>query len=279
MSFNKDMSATAKLRSSLPSSLSANMPKPRKKPHSKAPAFTPCTKCPLRKLEVFRNFTEEELAFIGTFKSGELALDAGNTIFTEGTNSPYLFTVLSGWAFKYKTLEDGRRQVLNFAMPGDLIGLQASIFDAITHSLEALTDVVLCVFPREKLWSLYNKHAGLAFDVTWLGAREESILGEYLMTVGQRRANERVAFVLLHLFRRARQLGLARGNTISLPMTQELLADTIGFSLVHTNKTLKQLRKSGAFKWTGSSFELLDEEKLADLVGPMAGVSGNRPFL
>ena len=255
------------------------MPKSKKKLEAKAPVATPCTKCPLRKLEVFRKFTDEELAFVGNFKSGELVLGAGTTIFSEGTNSPHLYTVLTGWAFKYKTLEDGRRQVLNFAMPGDFIGLQASIFDVITHSVEALTDVVLCVFPREKLWTLYKKHTGLAFDVTWLGAHEESILGEYLMTVGQRRAGERIAFVLLHLYRRAQQLGLARGNSFSLPMTQEHLADTIGFSLVHTNKTLKQLRKMGAFKWTGTALEIVDEGKLEALVGPVVEPRMPRPFI
>jgi len=240
---------------------------------------TPCTKCPLRKIDTFRKFSADELTFITSFKSGELTLEAGATIFSEGTNSPHLYTVLSGWTFKYKTLVDGRRQVLNFALPGDLIGLQASVLDTISHSIEALTDVVLCVLPREKLWTLYEKHASLAFDVTWLAAREESILGEYLVTVGQRRANERIAFVLLHLFQRARQLGLVRGNTLTLPLTQELLADTIGFSLVHTNKTLKQLRKTGAFKWTGSTFELLDEKRLVDMVGPVTGIGGVRPFL
>lgn len=256
------------------------MAKGRKKP-STAPAqmATPCLKCPLRKIDIFRKFAEEELAFIQSFKSGELVLEAGSTIFSEGTNSPHLYTVLSGWAFKYKTLEDGRRQVINFALPGDFIGLQASILDSISHSVEALTDVVLCVFPREKLWSLYNKHAGLAFDVTWLAAREESILGDYLLSVGQRRAGERIAFVLLHLFRRARQLGLVRGNTLKLPLTQEHLADTIGFSLVHTNKTLKALRKMGAVKWAGSIFELLDEDKLVDMVGHAAASSEVRPFL
>lgn len=255
------------------------MAKSPKKAVRTAPVATPCVRCPLRKLEVFRKFTAEELAFVSSFKSGELVLEAGSTIFSEGTNSPYLYTVLSGWAFKYKTLEDGRRQVLNFALPGDFIGLQASIFDSITHSIEAMTDVVLCVFPREKLWTLYRKHAGLAFDVTWLGAREESILGDYLLTVGQRRAGERIAFVLLQLFQRARQLGLARNNVISLPMTQEHLADTIGFSLVHTNKSLKHLRRMGCFKWVGSTFELIDEEKLEALVGPMAGMGGVRPFI
>src|ERR1700741_2975568 len=121
-----------------------------------APVQTPCTQCPLRKLATFRDFTAQELEFMRSFKSGELGLEQGNTIFVEGTNSPHLYTVLSGWAFKYKTLEDGRRQVVNFALPGDFIGLQASIFDSIGHSIEALTDVVLCVFPRDKLWSLFE---------------------------------------------------------------------------------------------------------------------------
>jgi CRP/FNR family transcriptional regulator, anaerobic regulatory protein len=257
----------------------ACMPKARRNTNHRAPVATPCTRCPLRGIPIFRKFTAEELAFVSTLKSGELVLEAGSTIFSEGSNSPHLYTVLSGWAFKYKTLEDGRRQVLNFALPGDFIGLQASIFDHIGHSIEALTDVVLCVFPREKLWTLYEKHAGLAFDITWLAAREESILGEYLTAVGQRRAGERIAFVLLHVFQRARQLGLAKGSTMTLPITQEHLADTVGFSLVHTNKTLKRLRRSGAFKWTGPNFELVDEKKLIELVGPLAAPGGLRPFI
>jgi CRP/FNR family transcriptional regulator, anaerobic regulatory protein len=242
-------------------------------------AQTPCTQCPLRKLSAFREFAPEELEFVRTFKSGELRLEAGNTIFVEGTNSPHLYTVLSGWAFKYKSLEDGRRQVLNFALPGDFIGLQASIFDSIGHSIEALTDVVLCVFPREKLWSLFEKHTGLAFDVTWLAAREESILGEYLVSVGQRNASERIAFIVLNLFQRARQSGLVRGNVVSFPFTQEQLADAVGFSLVHTNKTLKRLRKAGYFKWTGPTFEMLDEEKLTKLASIAAPIESVRPFL
>jgi len=244
-----------------------------------APVQTPCTQCPLRKLATFRDFTAEELEFMRTFKSGELGLEQGNTIFVEGTNSPHLYTVLSGWAFKYKVLDNGRRQVLNFALPGDLIGLQASIFDSIGHSIEALSDVVLCLFPRDKLWTLFEKHTGLAFDVTWLAAREESILGEYLTSVGQRSATERLAFILLHLFERAQQSGLVRGSATQFPFTQEHLADAIGFSLVHTNKTLKQLRKTGTFKWTGSTFEMVDRKKLVEIAGYVSAGGARRPIL
>ena len=255
------------------------MAKSSKKGSSPTPPQTPCKSCPLRQIKAFRKFSAEELDFMQRFKSGELVLDAGSTILVEETNSPHLYTVLSGWGIKYKSLEDGRRQVLNFALPGDFLGLQASIFDSMHHTVEALTPVVLCVFPREKLWTLYGEHQGLAFDVTWLASREETILGDYLVTVGQRRSTERVAFILLHLFRRARQLGLVRNNKVSFPFTQEHLADTIGFSLVHTNKTLKRLRQTATFRWSGTDFELVDEEKLAEIAGETVRVGGVRPLL
>ena len=243
------------------------------------PGVTPCDKCPLRKLDGFRRFTSEELAFMMEFKSGELAVEAGTTILSEGSDGPHLYTLLSGWVFKYKTLEDGRRQVTNFGLPGDLIGLQASMFDAMTHSVEALTDAALCILPRAKIWPLYKNFEGLAFDVTWLAAREEAMLTEYLATVGQRNSMERVAFVLLDLFRRAQRSGLVKNGQMMLPIAQHHLADTIGFSLVHTNKVLQKLRRTDCFNWTNSSFVMRDEAKLAGIAMASEPAERVRPFL
>lgn len=243
------------------------------------PGVTPCDKCPIRKLEGFRRFTPEELAFMLEFKSGELAVEPGTTVLSEGSDGPHLYTVLSGWVFKYKTLEDGRRQVINFGLPGDLIGLQASMFDVMTHSVEALTDVTLCILPRAKMWPLYKNFEGLAFDVTWLAAREEMLLSDYLATVGQRNSIERVAFVLLDLFRRAQRSGLVKKDEMTLPIAQQLLADTIGFSLVHTNKMLQKLRRTGCFNWTNSTFVMRDEAKLAGIAMASEPIERVRPFL
>jgi CRP/FNR family transcriptional regulator, anaerobic regulatory protein len=241
--------------------------------------MTPCHSCPLRKIATFRTFTSEELTFMETFKSGELTVDPGATILLDGTNSPHLFTVLSGWVFRFKTLEDGRRQIVNFALPGDFIGLQGSVFEKMQHSVEALTTTILCVFPREKVWSLFQNHPTLAFDLTWLASREETMLDEQLLSVGQRRANERMAHLLLHLFRRAQQSGLGNKKKVEFPFTQQHLADALGFSIVHTNKTLKRLRSTGAFKWTGTLFEVVDEAKLIELAGNPAFTEGLRPLL
>ena len=168
------------------------------------------------------------MEFVSNFKSGELNVEAGTSILLQSTNSAHLYTVLSGWAFRYKTLPDGRRQILNYAMPSDLLGLQGSVNDEMQHSVEALTDVMLCVFPREKLWDLYTNYPTLAFDVTWIAAREEQILDEGLISVGRRTAMERLAYLLLTMFQRAEEVGLTKGNSIQFPFTQQHVADTLG---------------------------------------------------
>jgi CRP-like cAMP-binding protein len=234
----------------------------------------PCEQCPIRGLKIFRPFTPEELAFVYSFKAGELTVDPRATILQEGTSSTHLFTVLTGWAFRYKMLPDGRRQILNFALPGDFLGLQASMFNEMTHSVEALTPMLLCVFPRERIWELYEHHASLSFDITWLAAREEQILDSNLLNVGRRNALERTAYLILHLFTRARDVGLASKSGLALPITQQHVADTLGMSIVHTNKTLRRLHDRKLLSWKNQRLEILDMaglEELAQWDGEAAG--------
>src|ERR1700749_3764991 len=94
----------------------------------------PCERCPLRSMPALRDFTAAELDFIATFKSGELNVEPGTTILQQGANSAHVFTLLSGWGFRYKMLEAGRRQILNFVLPGDFIGLQAGVLNEMQHS-------------------------------------------------------------------------------------------------------------------------------------------------
>jgi CRP/FNR family transcriptional regulator, anaerobic regulatory protein len=222
----------------------------------------PCEQCPLRPKQVFRNFAPEELAFVAEFKSGEMNTEAGTTLYLEGTNSAHLFTLMTGWAFRYKALPDGRRQILNFVLPGDFLGLQASVFNEMQHSVETLTEALLCVFPREKLWTLYTQYPSLAFDLTWLASREEQMIDEHLLSVGRRHALERLAYVLLHLYVRAAEVGMANGLKVQFPFTQQHLADALGMSLVHTNKTLRKLIDRKVVNWKDKVFEILDREEL-----------------
>jgi CRP/FNR family transcriptional regulator len=249
-------------------------------PEASPARSVPCEACPFRSYHaVFRDFTPEELEFISGFKAGELRVERGNTFLMQGTSSSHLYTVLGGWAFRYKMLPDERRQILNYALPGGFVGLQGAVLNAMEHSVEALTDMVLCIFPRDRLWELHRGHPTLAFDLTWLSAREEHILGEQLLSVGRRSAIERVAYLLLHLFTRAKQLGLAEGNAVSFPLTQQHIADTLGMSLVHTNKTLQRLRRSRAVRWDRNELAILDAAELGRIAQYDAAERAVRPII
>jgi len=227
----------------------------------------------------FRAFSTEELKFVSNFKRGELVAEAGAMLLAEGAHSAQMFTLLSGWAFRFKTLEDGRRQILNYALPGDLLGLQGSIIGAMDHSVEALTPTVLCVFQRDKLSDLFRNHPGLSFDVTWLAAREERMLDENLLSVGRRSAIERAAYLVAFLYQRATSVGLTEKKAILIPISQQHVADTLGLSIVHTNKTLKKLADKKLIRWHDRACEVLDSNGLMEVAGWHGLPEQKRPLI
>ncbi|WP_112323572.1 Crp/Fnr family transcriptional regulator [Oceanibium sediminis] len=226
-----------------------------------------CRNCPLRRRDMFRNMSAAEVKFMQGFKRGELSVDAGSTILMEGSNSPQLFTALEGIGLRYKNLPDGGRQVVNFVLPGDFVGLQAGLMGEMQHSVEATTKMTLCVFSREELWTMYRSHPSRAYDLTWLAALEEHFLGETLSVVGRLTGLERVAWGLLKYYRRMEALGLASEGRTRLPFKQQDLADALGLSLVHTNKTLKKLREQQVAHWDGDSLRISDPLALAQIAG------------
>lgn len=212
------------------------------------PALIPCRQCPLRQLGTFSSNTPDEIAFIQDFKSGEVVLPAGALLSREGVSNGEFHTLLEGWAFRYRTLSSGARQILNFLLPGDFIGLQEKLGAHALHGVELLTDARLCRFPAEKLWRLYEKHPSLGYDVTWIAAHEELIVDENLVSVGQRSARQRIAMLLIHLFKRAESVGLKdEQGRVPFPITQQHMADALGLSLVHTHKTLRAIERTGLY--------------------------------
>ncbi len=238
-----------------------------------------CTKCPLRKCTYFIEFTEDELEFMQRFKAGELTVDAGSTVLMEGSNSPQLFTVLSGMGTRYKTLEDGRRQVINFLFPGDFIGLQAGIMGEMKHSVAASTPMVLCVFNRSDLWNMFKVQPARAYDLTWIAAVEEHFLGETLAVMGQREAAQRIAWALLRIHHRLRAVGLELNGVVPLAFRQQDLADALGLSLVHTNKTLAALRAKGLAHWANGVLKISNRVALAEFAGSAPEPLEKRPLL
>lgn len=227
----------------------------------------PCEQCPLRAMPGFRPFEPEELHFISSFKTGEIVADTGATVLAEGSHSANLYTLLSGWAFRYKSLPDGRRQILNYLLPGDLLGLQGSVIGEMEHSVEALSPLVLCVFQRDRLNELFSNYPSLGFDVTWLAASEERMLDEHLLSLGRRTAMERAAYLIAFLHQRAASVGTSLSKSLYLPINQQHVADTLGLSIVHTNKTLRKLADRQLIRWLDRACEVLDVEGLMEVAG------------
>ena len=227
----------------------------------------PCDRCGLRRLEAFLPCSPEELKTIQSFRVGARRVAAGGSIIEEHRRSPQLFTIYAGWAFRYKTLSDGRRQILSFMLPGDFLGLQDEFADGLTHGVEAVTDVTLCAFSRDRLWELFHAQPKLGYDITWLAAREEKMVDDNLVSTGRRNASERVAMLLMHLFRRAQRVGMERDGWIEFPFNQQHIADALGLSLVHTNKTLRRLQRLGLYKIDAGWLRIMEPhalEKLGD---------------
>jgi CRP-like cAMP-binding protein len=136
------------------------------------------------------------------------------------------------------------------------------MFDAAQYGVEALTDAELCLLPRRKVWALFDEMPGLAFDVAWLGSREEGYVDDNLTSTGRRTAAERIAALIISLYKRAKALGLVENDTFEFPPTQQHIADALGMSLVHTNKTLARLRRMGMYSRANGTMTLTNPRVL-----------------
>jgi CRP-like cAMP-binding protein len=238
-----------------------------------------CFECALRRSGAFKPISDMELAFINEMKRDHLVYPPGAEIIAAGADQAELYTLYAGWAIRCKTLPDGRRQILNIILPGDLIGLQGAMFEAAAYSVEALTEVHLCLLPRRKVWSLFENMPELAFDVSWLGSREESIVDENLTSAGQRTAAERIAALIIQLYKRLNMLGLVANGAMPFPLTQQHIADTLGLSLVHTNKSLAKLRKLGMFSQSNGTLLLSNPKALESLSQYFDEEAAQRPLI
>lgn len=239
----------------------------------------PCVMCPLRDCAGLRPLSPEQIDYMQRFKHGELRVERGTQVLVQGQRSAHVFTVLEGVLIRYRLLEDGRRQIVNFMFPGDLIGLQAALGEPLAHSVEALTAATLCVFVRERFPELLRNHPDLGYDVIWLAAKEEESLEEHLVALGQRTARERIAYLAVFLVQRAIDTGIARGDSLTLSVTQSQIADMLGLSLVHTNRTLQALRQANLISWNLSEIQIADMAAAREFARFDHNSRGPRPYL
>lgn len=180
---------------------------------------------------------------------------------SEGAN-PLL--LLSGWACRARSLADGRRQILDFILAGDLIGYCRPGGRTLAASF-ALTAVT--VVPATKFYSaaLDDNGANLADVYRALERRQEMRLLNQIVRAGRQTAYERLAHLLLEFRDRLERVGLASENSFAMPLTQEILADGLGLSVVHVNRTLQQLRRERLVTINDGIVTLLEPGQLSQI--------------
>ncbi|MDZ7712455.1 MAG: Crp/Fnr family transcriptional regulator [Rhodovibrio sp.] len=152
-------------------------------------------------------------------------------------------------------------------MPGDIIGLFAPVSAICTASVVTLKDVEVASFTPEEVVTATSRSPRLGVALGWAAAREHEILAEHLVSVGRRSATERVAHLFLEFWARQRVRGLTRGKQFSVPVTQTIIADTLGLSVVHVNRTLRQLCKQGIMDSNRDQVVIHDIDRLQDIAG------------
>jgi CRP-like cAMP-binding protein len=239
-----------------------------------------CEECPLRRLDLFEDFSPSELGFMQGFKIAHRVAQAGATLMKEGSADGHLYTLFTGWAFRYKLLPDGRRQILNVLLPGDTIGLDAVIGDPPYYSVQAATDISYCVLDAiRKLPVLFRDHPSLALKLTRIALRERQGIDRRLTLTGRCAAEERIASFMLDAYDRLAARGLVRDHSFLLPMTQNQLADALGLNIIHLNRMLRRLRECGLLLIQDREARLLDLEQLRRLAPIHGGLTHRRPLL
>ena len=239
-----------------------------------------CQNCPLLDCRGLRPLDKEQREYMNSIKVGEKLCERGDTILREEEDLRHLYTVLEGVLIRYRSLEDGRRQIVNFMFPGDLVGLQGAFDEPSSHSVEALIPARLCVFKREEFTHLVKHNPKLGYDVTWLAAKEETALEGHIVSLGQRSAKERVVFLAVWLLDRAIATGLAHdGNILDIPVTQSQIADMLGLSLVHTNRTIRALDREELVQWGQKEICVPDMDKAAEFADFERSRKGQRPYI
>jgi len=224
-----------------------------------------CAACAVRPFALFRVVPQARIGEIARVRTGVRLARAGDPI-----RDP-VFTLYAGWAFSWTATPDGRRQILDFHLPGDLVEHAEEGIE-----VEALTDSSFCVLSRDRLCDFMGREPSLAMAYAEGLSKDRTRLHERLTSLGRRDAVGRVAHLLLELHARLSRRGGADARGAALPLRQAHLADALGLSVEHVNRALAGLRRDGVASLHKGRFDILDAPALVALAG-WSGALGVAP--
>jgi len=230
---------------------------------------TECTQCPIRKLALFQGVPPDRLEWTQKYRDQQFVIPSKATLYREGSVTDYVYTLFDGIVAMYQTSKEGKRQILRFALPGDFLGFQTDQKGMISHSVSALTESIVCAFPRSRLQEMLEENPTLALRLASMGSRDMNLCQQHQAFRSRKDAYESIAFLLLELFHRTRehmsQNYEPETNSVVFPLTQEDIGDAVGLTNVHVNRILRQFHTLGLIDCHHKRLHILDEKKLADM--------------
>ena len=232
-----------------------------------------------RKLAAYAPLSEDDLAALSDLYRRRRTFPVGGDILHQGQMDQSAYVILSGWAASYKMLPDGARQIIDFHIPGDFIGLRSLLFRASDHSVEPLTQVQSCEFLRSDIPEICGRAGRLSFALLWAASRDTAMIVEHLVDLGRRSAGVRMANFLLELGSRLSLVGMATRAGYKCPLSQTLLADALGLSVVHVNRVLRDLREARLVTFQRGRVTFEDYDALVSYAGfDMSYLDQGRPL-
>lgn len=221
----------------------------------------------LRKLEHGSPLSDADRALIEGLCEHVVDVPAHRDLVCEGDRPALVHVVLEGFACRYKGLPGGERQIVAWLVPGDFCDLHVSVIGQMDHSIATMTPSRIGHLPRGGIEALTEGRPGLLQAFWWATLVDEAVLREWLVNIGRRPADRRIAHLFCELLARLQAVGMAGADVIDFPLTQNDLADTVGLSAVHVNRIVQQLREDGLIAWRGGKLRILNPAGLAAFSG------------
>jgi CRP-like cAMP-binding protein len=199
----------------------------------------------IRKLESYETLSEQEHRALDALSLNVRTVPARTDLVQEGDAPERMHLILDGFACRYKILPNGERQIMAFFVPGDFCDLNVFILDAMDHSIGTISSCHVAEVPRSMIDEITAQHPRITRAFWWCTLVDEAVLREWLVNLGGRQADQRIAHLLCELLMRLGAVGCASDDSFAFPFKQVDLADCMGLSDVHVNRTLRELRERG----------------------------------
>ena len=216
----------------------------------------------LDKLEAHTVLSDADRDALCALPHRRSTVDPGFYLVSEGEEADSCCVLLRGFAFRSRTTGAGSRQILALHMRGDMVDLQNSIVPRADHSVQTLTQADVAYVPRKAIMAVALEWPGVGWALWRQSLIEASIAREWTVNLGRRNSHQRVSHFICELALLQQASGLAQGHVFAWPLTQEQLADVVGLTSVHVNRTIQTLRSEGLISLDKRIMTIVDWDAL-----------------